>query len=378
MLLSRSRIYTRSNSLLRRVQDSRPSSLTTHLYCIVPGMHIMSFSPSSCKYSCRRIGSARSRVCASAMSTPDTRRNVLLAGCTVSVSLAASPESSAIEKATMGVAQLGSFDRVDQRGEVLKRAQAEISKVVTKDDASKAVRLVFNDAATFDVASKTGGMDGSVILNAAERKRPEMAGLDDLVKRLGQAKEVIDVGNAELGSGPISWADLMVLAAKVAVQADWKDIKVSRSAIRSGGEEVAKTFGAAWDVKLGRVDNPDGATKSIVSSSSSTEEARTFMLQLGAKPGSSGPFAPKPPFWERVSFVLLGRIADDPQAKELQLAADSDVFAGFKKSYDLSRNTVTRTNYEVDFINAFNKLTELGAKFDPDAYLHSKEIVRLQ
>ena len=58
----------------------------------------------------------------------------------MSAGVAASPESKAIEKATMGVAQLGSFDRVDQRSELLKRAQAEIAKVVTKDDASKAVR----------------------------------------------------------------------------------------------------------------------------------------------------------------------------------------------------------------------------------------------
>lgn len=43
------------------------------------------------------------------------------------------------------------------------------------------------------------------------------------------------------------------------------------------------------------------------------------MLELGAKPGSSGPFSPKPPFWERVSFVLLGRIADDPEVQSCQL-----------------------------------------------------------
>lgn len=87
--------------------------------------------------------------------------------------------------------------------------------------------LVFNDAATFDAASKTGGMDGSVILNNAERRRPEMEGLEDVIKRIGQAKKVIDAGNAELGSGPLSWADMMVLSAKVAVQAEWKSIKVS-------------------------------------------------------------------------------------------------------------------------------------------------------
>ena len=71
--------------------------------------------------------------------------------------------------------------------------------------------------------------------------------------------------------------------------------------------------GAAWDVKLGRIDNADGATKSIISPNSGSEESRKFMLELGAKPGLSGPFSPKPPFWERVSFVLLGRIADDPE-----------------------------------------------------------------
>lgn len=62
------------------------------------------------------------------------------AGCGVSVGLAANPESHAIEKAIMAVSQLGSFDRADQRAELLQRAQAEIAKVVTKDDASKAVR----------------------------------------------------------------------------------------------------------------------------------------------------------------------------------------------------------------------------------------------
>lgn len=64
------------------------------------------------------------------------------AGCAAPLGLLISPDSKAMEKATMGVAQLGSFDRTEQRGEVLKRAQAELAKVVTKDDASKAVRYV--------------------------------------------------------------------------------------------------------------------------------------------------------------------------------------------------------------------------------------------
>lgn len=74
-------------------------------------------------------------------------------------------------------------------------------------------------------------MDGSVILNAAERNAPQMTGLDDLITRISQAKEAVDAGNMQLGSGQFSWADMMVLAAKVAVQADWKYIKVCKNTV---------------------------------------------------------------------------------------------------------------------------------------------------
>ena len=33
-----------------------------------------------------------------------------------------------------------------------------------------------------------------------------------------------------------------------------------------------------------------------------------------------------------------------------------------------SRDTVTRTNYEVDFIETLNKIASLGAKFDRTKY----------
>jgi L-ascorbate peroxidase len=65
------------------------------------------------------------------------------------------------------------------------------------------------------------------------------------------------------------------------------------------------------------------------------------------------------------------------QKFEEKLAAESPVFASLKKGYDRERRTTTRTTYEVDFINYFTKLTELGAKFEKDAYLHPVEGVRL-
>ena len=66
------------------------------------------------------------------------------------------------------------------------------------------------------------------------------------------------------------------------------------------------------------------------------------------------------------------------QAYEEQLASDGKTFSDFKKKYDSERRTTTRTNYEVDFIDNFTKLTALGAKFDKLAYLHPIAGVRLQ
>ena len=37
-------------------------------------------------------------------------------------------------------------------------------QVLTGADAPACLRLVFNDAGTYDVNTKTGGMDGSIIL----------------------------------------------------------------------------------------------------------------------------------------------------------------------------------------------------------------------
>lgn len=175
-------------------------------------------------------------------------------------------------------------------------------------------RLVFNDAATFDYEAKTGGLDGSIILNKAEASRAENAGLGDYVKKLGQVKVIVDEGNEKLGSGPISWADLMVLGAKVAVEKEWFKIKISRAADPSGGETIAKQFGSDWPVRLGRIDSTEEAPgRRVIAPNSSTEDMQKFMLGLGTKPGlNDGPFAPKAPFWEKYTFIIWTATQDDP------------------------------------------------------------------
>ena len=43
------------------------------------------------------------------------------------------------------------------------RSERELKKVVTPEDAPTALRLVIHDAATYDVASGQGGLNGSII-----------------------------------------------------------------------------------------------------------------------------------------------------------------------------------------------------------------------
>ena len=65
-----------------------------------------------------------------------------------------------------------------------------------------------------------------------------------------------------------------------------------------------------------------------------------FFSKLGKEKSGFG--SGKPPFWERISFVLWTAAQPDPAAAEATLAQD-DEFSKWKKKYDQSRRTVTRT-----------------------------------
>jgi hypothetical protein len=159
-------------------------------------------------------------------------------------------------------------------------------------------------------------MDGSVVLSKEEATRPENDGLSALVGRIAAAKKVIDEGNAKIGSGPISWADTIMLAAKVAVEQEWRDIKLKKAANPDAGEQIVRAFGAQWDVRLGRIDSPVAVSSRALAPGAGTEEMRDFMMRLGAKPGAgSGPLVPKPPFWERPAFVIYPATQDDPAVR---------------------------------------------------------------
>eukprot|EP00879_Flechtneria_rotunda_P028031 GHRR01030105.1.p1 GENE.GHRR01030105.1~~GHRR01030105.1.p1 ORF type:complete len:106 (+),score=35.69 GHRR01030105.1:837-1154(+) len=104
------------------------------------------------------------------------------------------------------------------------------------------------------------------------------------------------------------------------------------------------------------------------------------MKQLGVKGGAApGLFAPKAPFWERPTFVIWPAASKDPAATEQRFVTEDPAnFAGPKRDFDRSKATLTRTDYEVEFINQFNKLTAMGATFNPDAYLHPELTLQLK
>ena len=66
------------------------------------------------------------------------------AGATIALvsSGAATPPAEAMEKMTIMPEQLSTFEKAGQRGELLTRAQAELRKVLSKEDAPKAMRCV--------------------------------------------------------------------------------------------------------------------------------------------------------------------------------------------------------------------------------------------
>lgn len=273
---------------------------------------------------------------------------------------------AAAEDTFITVDSMSGFQRADQRGYFQARALEELRKVLTSEDAADSVRALINDAGTYDVTTGTGGFNGSLRL---ELDRPENSGLKGYFAKLATAKAAIDEKSATIGSGigPISYADLEILAAKVATKQLWRKIKLSNAKVQSGGEKIDEAFGTQWDTVVGRVDadTPDPAGR-IPAPGASAAELKEFFFQLGNKNPEGGFGKPKPPFYARQAFVLLAAAYPDAEDK---LAADDAEFGQWKAKYDRSKRTTTRTEFEVDYIEFIAKLGSLGATFDRNAYL---------
>ncbi|WIA23161.1 hypothetical protein OEZ86_010056 [Tetradesmus obliquus] len=308
------------------------------------------------------------------------RRDVLLAGAAAAAALLQSSPAAAATR-EMPISSLSTFQKAAQRTAFQTAAEGALKPLFKAEDATGLLALMLRDAATYDAETKTGGYDGSILINSEELNRPENAYLKPLAARVKEAKAAVDAAVDPKGE-QISYADLLVLATKVATTQAWKAVKMQKTQTTSGGEIITTVYGTEWPVRLGRVDSATaGAAGRLPAADAPVAEITAFMGKLGVKEGSAGagPFTPKPPFWERPTFFIWPAAAKDPAAEEARFAAEDPAnFAGVKRDMDRSRGTLTRTDYEVEFINTFTKLAAMGATFNPDAYLHTETTLQLK
>nr|ACJ84973.1 unknown [Medicago truncatula] len=222
--------------------------------------------------------------------------------------------------------------------------------------------LALNDALTYDKATKTGGPNGSIRFSS-EISRPENKGLSAALNFIEEAKKEIDSYSK---GGPISYADLIQYAAQSATNAQFL-----ASAIRKcgGNEEKGNLLYTAYgsngqwglfDRQFGRTDTDEADPEGRIPlwEKASVQEMKDKFSAVG--------------FGPRQLAVLSAFIGPDQDATETLLASDPDV-APWVQKYQRSRETVSRTDYEVDLITTFTKLSTLGQKINYEAYTYPRK-----
>ena len=82
-------------------------------------------------------------------------------------------------------------------------------------DLQKLMTLLVSDAATYNTQTKDGGVNGDILSLTTDIKGK---GFLDIVDRLKLVKQDID---ATSGTSPVSYADLLVVSAKLAITQTW-------------------------------------------------------------------------------------------------------------------------------------------------------------
>lgn len=217
--------------------------------------------------------------------------------------------------------------------------------------------LALNDVMTYDKATKSGGPNGSIRFSS-EISRPENKGLSAALSLVEEAKKEIDSYSK---GGPISYSDLIQLAAQSALKATFL-----ASAIRKcgGNEEKGNLLYSAYgssgqwglfDRQFGRSDaqEPDPEGRVPDWTKASVQEMKEKFIAIG--------------FGPRQLAVMSAFLGPDQLATETMLAMDPDVTKWVEK-YQRSRETVSETDYEVDLITTLTKMSCLGQTINYEAY----------
>ncbi|XP_028103773.1 thylakoid lumenal 29 kDa protein, chloroplastic-like isoform X2 [Camellia sinensis] len=282
--------------------------------------------------------------------------------------------------ATIGmeiIASSGSFVEEAYAADLIQRRQRSEFQSNVKVILSAAIKgnpdlipsiltLAVNDAMTYDKATKSGGPNGSIRFSL-EISRPENKGLSAALNLLEEAKKEIDLYSK---CGPISFADLIQYAGQSAIKSTFL-----ASAIRKcgGNEEKGSLLYTAYgsngqwglfDRQFGRFDaqEPDPEGRVPQWEKASVQEMKDKFSAIGLGP--------------RQLAVMSAFLGPDQMATETLLATDRDV-APWVEKYQRSRETISQTDYEVDLITTFTKLSSLGQQINYEAYTYPVQKVDL-
>uniref|UniRef100_A0A0E0KUR9 Plant heme peroxidase family profile domain-containing protein n=1 Tax=Oryza punctata TaxID=4537 RepID=A0A0E0KUR9_ORYPU len=263
------------------------------------------------------------------------RRRDLIGGClTTAIGLEIVEGSTGFTR----VATAADLIERRQRSEFQSSIKSTLATAITakKELIPSLLTLALNDAMTYDKATKSGGPNGSI------RLRPENSGLSAALDLLVEAKKEIDSYSK---GGPIAFADLIQLAAQSALKLTFVDAAIAKC---GGNEEKGRTLYSAYgsNGQWGLFD-------------------KLFGRQDSQEPDPEGRLA--------VMSVFLG---PDQAATEERLLVDKDCRPWVEK-YQRSRETVSRTDYEVDLITTLTKLSSLGQKINYEAYTYPKQKIDL-
>ncbi|KAH1095072.1 hypothetical protein GYH30_040391 [Glycine max] len=284
------------------------------------------------------------------------RREILkCAGATVGLELIGSSGS------LVGMANAADLIQRRQRSEFQSKVKETLFTAIkgNPDLIPSLLTLALNDALTYDKATKSGGPNGSIRFSS-EIGRPENTGLSAAMNLLEEAKKEIDSYSK---GGPISYADLIHFAAQSAAKATFLAAAIRKC---GGNEEKGKTLYNAYgsngqwglfDRQFGRADtqDPDPEGRVPIWEKASVQEMKDKFVAVG--------------FGPRQLAVLSAFLGPDQTATETLLATDPDV-APWVQKYQRSRETVSQTDYEVDLITTFTKLSTLGQQINYEAYTY--------
>lgn len=247
-------------------------------------------------------------------------------------------------------AQAAGLDLTD-----LKKFAAQVDDIIDKKLASGELsipfpditRLVLHDAITYDSATKTGGLDGSIRF---ELNRPENVGLEPAVRKLESLQKDLQ---KETGLD-ISFADTEAFAGKRIVFKEFYDTLCAKIAKDKKCETAYNAYGNKPDkLRLGREDaseaGPEGRVPWV---GSSPDDFKAAFKKLKLYNSDLCSFAP----------ALL-----EDEAKAIEFLKQDKDLAGSLEQLEKSKATTTRTTYEVSVYETLDALAN-AKRLNPKIY----------